>query len=111
ARRSDRLHETDATVQALDGLELESGRHARALEAITRDLPVGEEALRVHDAAHLQAVHALGLLADAQNALGAPAADVDHQAAPIERGQVVRDAAIQNARFFTPRQHVDVVPQ
>ena len=56
-------------------------------------------------------VHALGLFAHAQDALGASAADIDHEPAAGQHRQVVGDPAEQNARLFPAGQDIDAVTE
>ena len=69
------------------------------------DAAVAEVAQAVRHAAHEQAFQLQRLVAGADDALGRAAADVDDQAFVARRRQAVRDAEVNQPRFFTPGDH------
>ena len=61
---------------SLNWLELEARGDARPLDALARDTAIGEESLTHRNAAHLQTLELLRLIAFANDQLGAAAADI-----------------------------------
>src|SRR5579864_969952 len=77
ARTPDRLLPAERLERRLDGLEFDLAVDQCAVEALLRDASAGKMLERESDAAHVQALEHLGLIALADDALGAAAADVD----------------------------------
>jgi hypothetical protein len=82
-----------------------------ALHALFRDLAIGEEARAQADATHVQALEPLGREALADDEFGAAAADVDDEAVTAFVRRRVRDAEVDQARFFDARDDFDGMPE
>src|SRR5262249_10498352 len=113
---ADRAHRTGAAGAVLPpaapelrlhGLELEARCAPRPLEALGGDLAIAEETLAPGDAPHLQAFELERVQPLADDELGAAAADVDHQAFARLARQRMRDARVDEARFFHSRDAFD----
>ena len=76
-------------------------------KGIGAKLPVGEEALGVADATHLQRLEPLRIEAAADDELRRSPADVDDEPRLARRRQHVRDAEVDEPRFLVPRDDVD----
>ena len=90
-----------------DRLDLDAGRGFRAFEAGGGKPSPRKEPLCHADAADLEGFDALGLEPAADDEFGRPAADVDDQTWLERARQLVRDAEINQARFFVPADDVD----
>ncbi len=80
---------------------------ARTLHALLGDLAVGKKARAEADATHVQALESLGREALADDQFGAAAADVDDEAMTAFVRRRVRDAEMDQARFFDARDDFD----
>ena len=65
----------------------------------------------VAHAAHVQAFQTVRLMACTDNEFGGTATDIHHQTFFLGNGQTMRDAEIDQARFFPARHHFDREPQ
>ena len=90
-------------IEAADALR----SRARALHALFGDLAVGKKARAEADATHVQAFEPLGREALADDEFGAAAADVDDEAVTAFVRRRVRDAEMDQARFFDARDDFD----
>src|SRR3954471_2066928 len=88
-----------------DALQRVRRGQLRALEARLVDAPLREKAQAVADAAHGEALHQQRLQALADDALGRAAADVDYEPALLRRGELVRDAEVDEARLLAAEDH------
>jgi hypothetical protein len=70
-----------------------------------------EKLLGIHHAAHAQAFALARLVADADDAFGGAAADIDHQTRCLGQWQAVGDAQIDQAGFFPAGDDFDVETQ
>src|SRR5262249_31625554 len=107
ARRADALLPARVLIAALHALELELGRDLGLAEALAREAALAEEAPAEAHAAHARAVLQERREARAGAALGAPPADVDHEASTVDGRLLVRDAEVDEARLLAARQHLD----
>ncbi len=83
-------------------LQLGARGELRLFERALGELAVPEKLPRVRHAAHVEAVQPLRLEAFADDEFRRAAADVDHQPALAAHRQAVRDAEVNQARFFAP---------
>src|ERR1700732_2153402 len=95
----------------LHRLELQARRQARALHALGGDLAVAEKPLTQRDAAHLQALELKRRERFADDALGAAAADVDHQAPSRLVRHGVRHAQVDESRLLHAGNDFDRMPE
>ena len=107
ARRADRVLPAAAPKRCSDRSKLEPHREPRALETFRAELAVGEMRAADADAADVQALEMLRLVAFADDELGAAAADVDDESRAVRGIRVMRDAEIDQARLFDAGDDVD----
>lgn len=107
--RPERLVPAGLPERSLDRAEFEERRHHRVLEAALAELAVAEVAERVRHAPHVEAVRRARLEAVAEDDLGAPSADVDHQALAAGGGRGVGDAEVDEPRLFGAAHDLDAV--
>ena len=88
-------------------LQLDLDLGLRLLPALARELAVVEEAPRGGDAADLDALGLQRLVAQADDELGAAAADVHHQAPLLAARDAVGDAEVDQARLLAAGHHLD----
>ena len=111
ARRAVGFLPAEAAVTDRELLELGGDFGLRFLPALLRQFAVGEEAARGSDAAHLQAFAFQRGEIGADDEFGRTAADVHHQPALAARRMSVRDAEVDQSRFFAAGDDFDVVAQ
>ena len=83
----------------------------RALEPLLIDFAVREKLLGVTDAPELQTFKPLRLELRTQNEFRATATNVDNQSATLVIGERMRNAQIDESRFFPPVDDVDGHPK
>ena len=82
-----------------------------ALEPLLIDFTVREKLLGVTDTPELQTFKPLRLELRPQNKFRTTAADVDNQSATLVIGERMRNAQIDESRFFPPVDHIDGYPK
>lgn len=98
-------------VGARDRREFQRRGNDSLAHALARDRAAGEEALTEIHAAHVQTVGAHGFVVLTQNALRAPATDVDHKPALGGACGEVRDSEIDQTRLFATGDDLDRVAE
>ena len=99
------------TVEVRDRLDLHPRREHRGRHRLLGDAAAGEEAPGPGDAAHAEAVTALGDEARPEHALRAAAADVDDEPASLVVTEGMGHAEVDEARLLAARQHLDLRAQ
>jgi hypothetical protein len=94
-----------------DRLHLDARRGLGGLHRRLVDHAAGEELVGKDDTPHAQALALARLVADAEDAFGGPAADVDHQARLIAARQAVRNAEVDQSGLFPAGDDFDVETQ
>ncbi len=90
-----------------DGFYLDAGRRFGSGERGGADEAVGKESLRRADAAQGQRFESIRLEPAPDDEFGRTASDVDYQPRRVRRGQLVRDAQVDQPRLFVAADHVD----
>ena len=111
ARRPHRLRPAELEERRLDRLELDERRGGGLAERLAPQPTIGEEAVRVPDAAHVQALSALRVELLADDELGAAATDVDDEPTAAAVRERVRHTEVDEPGFLAARNHLDGVTE
>ena len=107
SRRRIRLAPVLTSEFARDRLDFGAGARLRGAECLGAEPAVAKKTLRVADAADFERLETLGLQATPDDELGRAAADIDAKARSVGWRQHVRDAEINESRFFMSGDDVD----
>jgi hypothetical protein len=94
-----------------DGAQLQACGESRALEPLGTQLAVSEVRAAHADASDVQALEMLGLIAFADDELGAAAADIDDEIRSVRRIGVVRDTEIDQSRLLDAGNDLHGMPE